>query len=121
MDRSKDSKDRQNGLRNARLTKGWFVILKYTIFGLVLMVYFLTDYLYAISNLRKLVTYNQQYQIISQRVQYTYIMRYYTEEAIYGTEQFQSMDSLTDQVKDDIIDLYDNDRLVQSFPSDTSF
>jgi hypothetical protein len=49
------------------------------------------------------------------------VIRYYTEEYIYYVLPFYSQPSLTDQIKGYINDMYENERQVQSIPTDNSF
>jgi hypothetical protein len=50
---------------NTRLAEGWRIVLKYTIFAIVLLAYFVSDFVLISQNLQKMLQSNHEYLLIS--------------------------------------------------------
>lgn len=103
------------------MADSWRIVLKYLLFAIVLLSYFVSDYLLINQNLSQLLQSNREYQMVSWRSSYSNIIRYYTEECIYDVAQFQDIPPLINPLSGFIQSMYEWDRNIQGFPQKDAF
>jgi len=72
-------RDRQTELMNTRLAQGWSIVLRYLVFALVPLAYFVSDFILVNATVQQMLRSNHEFQLVSQRSTYSNIIRYYSE------------------------------------------